>query len=51
MIETHKEVFCNLLRSTKREGIENVINELVQIGFFEAPASAGHHLNCNGGLL
>ena len=51
MIETHKEVFCNLLRSTKREGIENVINELEQIGFFEAPASAGHHLNCNGGLL
>jgi 23S rRNA maturation-related 3'-5' exoribonuclease YhaM len=51
MTETHKEVFCNLLRSTKREGIEQVIRELDNIGYFEAPASANHHLNCNGGLL
>lgn len=51
MTETHKEVFCNLLRSTKREGIEQVIRELDSIGYFEAPASANHHLNITGGLM
>lgn len=47
----NKEKFCHLLRSTGREGIEKVITELEESGFFEAPASANHHLNCNGGLL
>lgn len=47
----NKEKFCHLLRSTSREGIEKVITELEESGFFEAPASANHHLNCNGGLL
>ena len=51
MTETHKEVFCNLLRSTKREGIEQVIRELDSIGYFESPASANHHLNITGGLM
>ena len=40
-----------LLRSTEREGIEDVIEGLEKDGFFEAPASAGHHLNVEGGLL
>lgn len=48
---TLKEEFLSLLRSTKREGIEDVIEELERLGFFEAPASAGHHLNVDGGLL
>lgn len=47
----NKEKFCHLLRSTSREGVETVISELEESGFFEAPASANHHLNCNGGLL
>lgn len=47
----NKEKFCHLLRSTGREGIETVISELEDSGFFEAPASANHHLNCKGGLL
>lgn len=48
--EANKEEFIQLLRSTKREGIDYVIEDLEQDGFFEAPASAGHHLNCAGGL-
>ena len=47
----NKEKFCHLLRSTGREGIETVITELEESGFFEAPASANHHLNSTGGLL
>lgn len=47
---TVKEEIIDLLRSTQREGIEEVIAELENDGFFVAPASAGHHLNIEGGL-
>lgn len=40
-----------MLRSTNREGVEEMIEDLKKIGFFEAPASAGHHLNVAGGLV
>lgn len=46
----NQEEFESLLRSTKREGIDYVIEDLEKDGFFEAPASAGHHLNIPGGL-
>lgn len=50
-LEKNKAEFISLLRSTKRDGIENVISDLEELGFFEAPASAGHHLNTAGGLV
>lgn len=50
LVEAKKE-FIDMLRSTGREGIENVIEDLESMGFFEAPASAGHHLNVEGGLV
>ena len=46
-----KEEFLNLLRSTEREGIEDLIEALEEMGFFTSPASANHHLNVEGGLL
>ena len=46
----NQEEFESLLRSTKREGMDYVIEDLEKSGFFEAPASAGHHLNIAGGL-
>ena len=46
-----KEEFLNLLRSTEREGIEDLIEALEEMGFFTAPASANHHINVEGGLL
>lgn len=46
-----KNEFITLLRSTEREGIEEVIDELEKLGFFEAPASTKFHLNKEGGLL
>ena len=46
-----KERFIELLRSTGRQGIEEVINYLEKSGFFTAPASTKHHLNYEGGLM
>ena len=46
-----KQLFVDKLRSTKRDGIENVITELEELGFFTAPASSRFHLNHEGGLL
>lgn len=50
-IKANKEEFLELLRSTKRDGVEDVITDLEELGFFTAPASAGHHLNIEGGLV
>ena len=46
-----KERFIELLRSTERQGIEEVVNYLEKSGFFIAPASTSHHLNYEGGLM
>ena len=46
-----KEKFIELLRSTGRQGIDEVISYLEKAGFFTAPASSVHHLNSEGGLL
>lgn len=49
-IESLKKEFCDLLRSTEREDIEYVIEDLSEMGFFEAPASTRFHLCYEGGL-
>lgn len=49
-INRNKEMIISLLRSTNRKGIDNVIANLEDWGFFIAPASASHHLNKPGGL-
>lgn len=46
-----KEEFIELLRSTKREGIEEVISFLDRTDFYKAPASTRFHGNYEGGLL
>ncbi|MGM9802738.1 MAG: HD domain-containing protein [Muribaculaceae bacterium] len=45
----HEEIIA-LLRSTNREGIDNVINYLESTPFFEAPSSISRHHNWRGGL-
>ena len=40
----NKDEFVKLLRSTEREGVDDVIAELEDLGFFEAPASSTQHL-------
>jgi hypothetical protein len=49
-IKDNQKEFEDLLRSTNRDGMEYVIEDLEKDHFFEAPASAGHHLNVAGGL-
>ena len=44
-IKADKAEFIGLLKSTGREGMDYVISDLEDLGFFDAPASAGHHLN------
>ena len=46
-----KKEFVELLLSTAREGIEDVIVELGKLGFFEAPASTKFHMSRPEGLL
>lgn len=48
---TARQYFEQMLRSTGREGVEDVIVELDDLGFFEAPASTAFHLNVRGGLV
>lgn len=50
-ITKYKEEFVGLLRECNRDGMEEVIADLEDNGFFDAPASAGHHLNVKGGLV
>ena len=48
---TNKEEFIELLRSTNRDGVEDCIVDLQELGFFEVPASTKFHLNEDGGLV
>ncbi len=50
-MENLKEQFQERLRSTGRKGVENVIEHLERLGFFEAPASTKFHLSVKGGLM
>ena len=50
-IKEIKEEFVELLRSTGRDGVEDLLEGLEEMGFFTAHASANHHLNTEGGLV
>lgn len=52
-IEANKREFIELLRSTGRDGVDDLIDYLDEgrNHFFTAPASVNHHLNCDGGLV
>lgn len=49
-IENNAERIKELLRSTGREGIENVIDYLEKHHFFNSPSSESRHHNWRGGL-
>lgn len=46
-----KEEFLNLLRSVKREGIDDLIRFIENTDFFTAPASTRFHGDHAGGLV
>lgn len=45
-----KDTIVQLLKETKRNGIEQLIEAMEQGGFFEAPCSSDKHLCIEGGL-
>lgn len=47
----NKEFIIESLRTTKREGIEDLIAYMEDCGFFEAPCSTRYHLACEFGLV
>ena len=46
-----KEEFIELLKSTNREGMGNLLNFLEKSDFYKAPASTRFHGNYEGGLF
>lgn len=50
-IKNLKDRFIELLKSTKREGIEDLIRFLEKSDFFTAPSSTRFHGAFKGGLL
>lgn len=51
MDQKNVEIFENLLLSTKREGIEDLIASIRKTDFYTAPASTRYHSCHEGGLL
>ena len=47
----YKSEFIEILKETGRENIDYVIEDLEDLGFFEAPASSKNHFNFEGGLV
>lgn len=50
-MKNNKERFIHLLTSTKREGIESLLEWLESSDFYECPASSRFHGSYKGGLL
>lgn len=50
-VNEKKEKFVNLLKSTNREGMDNLLAWLEKTDFYEAPSSTMYHCNYKGGLL
>ena len=47
----YKKEFIELLKTTNRQGIDDLVEELEDLGFFKAPASTKFLLNEGGGLV
>lgn len=50
-IQANKEEFNALLRQVNREGTDYLIEDLENLGFYDAPASTRFHLDSDGGLV
>lgn len=47
----NKKYVVDRLLATKREGMEDLVEYMDEIGFFSAPCSGGFHLACEFGLV
>lgn len=48
---SNKKYVVDSLLKTKREGIEDLVDYMEEIGFFSAPCSGSYHLACEFGLV
>lgn len=51
MILDNKKFVADSLLKTGREGMEDLVEYMEEIGFFHAPCSGGNHLACEFGLV
>ena len=49
--EKQIEYFKGCLMTTGREGVEDLLDFIEELGFYDAPASGGNHCCKDGGLL
>lgn len=49
--EKQIEYFKGCLMATGREGVEDLLDFIEELGFYDAPASGGNHCCKDGGLL
>lgn len=47
----NKKYVVDRLLATKREGMEDLVEYMGEVGFFHAPCSGGNHLACEFGLV
>ena len=50
MVDDNRKTITEILLRTHRDGIEDLITQMGDMGFWTAPASGGNHLHIDGGL-
>ena len=50
MVDDNRKTITEILLRTHRDGIEDLLDKMDEMGFFTAPASGGNHLHMEGGL-
>lgn len=50
MVDENRDRIIDLLMRTHRDGMEDLIQQMTDMGFWTAPASGGNHLHMEGGL-
>ena len=50
MVDDNRKTITEILLRTHRDGIEDLITQMGDMGFWTAPASGGNHLHMEGGL-
>jgi hypothetical protein len=50
MVDDNRETVRGMLQKTGRDGMDDLLRKMDEMGFFTAPASGGNHLHMEGGL-
>lgn len=50
MVDENRLTIRAMLSRTDRDGMDDLLNKMDEMGFFTAPASGGNHLHMEGGL-